>query len=520
MKVLVTSSEGVAGAGAVAALLERGHAVRLLSPRARKAAGSWPHGVEPWVSSVTSASGLEGAARGCDAVLHVATIAEEDPPDSTFTRVNLDGTRNVLHEAGRASVPRVVFVSSLGAPRGASDYHRSLREAETLVRGYDGSWAIVRPGVVYGPGDTTLSALLARVRTWPALPVLEHGAQRFQPLWYMDLGRALTRAIETPDLAGAELDVAGPDQTSVNEVLDALGRLVGRHPARVAIPAPLAELGAAATAVLGVKGIVSETQLRMLEEESVVPAASRNALTGILGVEPTSLETGLKALVQLEPETVPARGVGPLRRKRFWADIKKTRLTPRELRDLFRRRFREVMPLETDRTGDPQAPLKKGTTFTVRVPVRGVLPMRVLEVDRDRVTAVAVGPHPLAGAVSFLFQEAGRGVRFEVLAYVRAANLLDRVVLETLGGFLQDIHWRVVVERVVALSGGVAAAGVQAEGSAVPDAEALAVEERIESLVERRQRETAPVSRGGPRPSSRPGPRGPRRRSARSASRP
>jgi NADH dehydrogenase len=523
MKVLVTDGSGVVGAGAVAALLERGHSVRLISGQGRRAAASWPHGVEARVASLTaSPTALEAAARGCDAILHVATIAEEDPPERTFAGVNVNGTRNLVAAAAAAGLPRLVFVSSLGAPQGGSDYHRSLREAETLVRGYDGSWLILRPGVVYGPGDATVSALLGRVRTWPALPVLEHGAQRFQPVWYLDLGRALASATEMPEVSRVELDLAGPDQTTVNEVLDELSTLVGRRPARVAIPASLAELGAQATAVLGVKGIVSDTQLKMLEEEAVIPPASRNALSAVFGVEPTPLSAGLRALVELEPERLPTRGVGPLRRKRFWADIKKTHHDPKEMRDLFRKRFREVMPLDTDREGEPWTTLKKGTTFTVKVPVLGAFPMRVLEVEPDRVTAVSVGSHPLGGMVSFLFRQQGQGLRFEVVAYVRAGNLLDRAVLETVGGFLQDMHWRVVVERVVELSGGTAPRGVQNEADVVPDDEALALEQRVAALVERRQRETAPpLSAAGaaPRRGSGPAAATRRRRPARSASR-
>ena len=44
----------------------------------------------------------------------------------------------MLAEAERAGVDRFVFVSSLGAPKGQSDYHRSKRDAERLVRQFRG----------------------------------------------------------------------------------------------------------------------------------------------------------------------------------------------------------------------------------------------------------------------------------------------------------------------------------------------------------------------------------------------
>src|SRR5690349_1074432 len=132
MKILVTGGTGVIGEGVIPELLKRNHAVRLLSRHADDDAKQWP-GVEPFEGDVTDASSLNGAADGCDAIVHIAGIAFEDPPKLTFQAVNVDGTRNILGEAKRAGVKRFVYVSSLGADIGESDYHKSKSEAERLV---------------------------------------------------------------------------------------------------------------------------------------------------------------------------------------------------------------------------------------------------------------------------------------------------------------------------------------------------------------------------------------------------
>jgi NADH dehydrogenase len=56
--------------------------------------------------------------------------------------VNVEGTANIVAEAERAGVGRFVFVSSLGAQEGESEYHRSKREAERLVERFAGNWTI------------------------------------------------------------------------------------------------------------------------------------------------------------------------------------------------------------------------------------------------------------------------------------------------------------------------------------------------------------------------------------------
>src|SRR5699024_4353138 len=114
---------------------------------------------------------------------------------------NIEGTRLLLAAAEAAGAPFFVFISSLGADEGESDYHRSKRAAESLVRAYRGRWLILRPGNVYGPGDETISMLLKMLRTLPAVPVIDDGEQPFQPVWFADLGEAIAHAFADPGLS-------------------------------------------------------------------------------------------------------------------------------------------------------------------------------------------------------------------------------------------------------------------------------------------------------------------------------
>ena len=241
---------------------------------------------------------------------------------------------------------------------------------------------IVRSGLVYGPHDPAISRLLVMVRTMPAVPVIEDGAQRFQPIWYEDMGEALARALEDPSLARQTLEVAGPEQTTPNDLLRRLTELCGRRPAIVRVPSRVAELGVKAAAVVGASPL-PEAQLTMLEEENIIRAGHHNALTNTLGVRGTPLDAGLRKLMEQLPEVLPSEGVGPMESKRFWADIRGWR-TAAQLKQEFRRRFAEVLPLDVSSEVRPLPPLKKGSTFTVALPGRGSLPMRVLDVTPRR----------------------------------------------------------------------------------------------------------------------------------------
>lgn len=501
MRILVTGGTGVVGEAAVRALLGRGHTVRLLSRHAGRDARAWPEGVEPHDGDVTRPETLRGAADDCDAVLHVVGIVDERPPELTFDRVNVDGTRHVVAEAARAGVPHLVYVSSLGADRGESPYHRSKHAGEEAVRGFGGRWVIVRPGNVYGPGDEVVSLILRMVRGLPAVPVVGGGDQPFQPVWADDVGEALAVACERDDLAGQALDLAGPERTSMNDLLDRFGRLTGRTPMRVPVPEMLAGLGVRAAGALGLDVPVNDSQLTMLAEGNVIDDPARNALDRVLGVTPTALDAGLRKLLDALPEQLPTDGVGPLHRKRFWATILGSTLSADALCARFCQQFQQISPDQVDLAAEPGTPttmFARGETVTMALPVRGNVQVRVAELTETSVTLQTVAGHMLAGAVRFTFTPHGDRVLFEVELFDRAATTLDRVAMAVGGDQMQDATWQELVENVVAESGGRAADGVQEQHEDLEGAEAERVEQWLAELAMTRKRTENAQAIGAP----------------------
>ncbi|MBV9928928.1 MAG: NAD-dependent epimerase/dehydratase family protein [Acidobacteria bacterium] len=511
MRVLVTGGTGVIGEGILPELIGAGHTVRLLSRGAEDNARRWPAEVEPFPADVTDPSSLRGAAEDCGAVIHVTGIVDESPPALTFERVNVQGTRNVLAEAARAGLRRFLYVSSLGAERGRSRYHRSKFKAEELVRASAFDWLILRPGNVYGPGDEVISTLLKLVRALPAVPVIDAGDQPFQPLWYSDLGRAVVRALETPALRRETLELAGGETTNTSDLIKRLSVITGRRVARVPVPSFLASLGVRVAErtnlekYLGVKIPLNDAKLKMLLEGNYIEHPSANALTARLGVEPTTLDVGLAKLADSIPEQLPSEGVGPLWRKRFWADIRGSRLTPTALVEEFRERCAEVMPLEfSAEPGTPRV-VEEGVTLTLGLPVRGNVQVRAEEVAPRRVTFSTVGGHMLAGMIQFTASgDRRKEVRFLIEIHARAATALDLLAMSTVGDTLQKSNWEEVVTRVVNLSGGAAPLGVQSETATLDEEEARRAERRLRDLINRRKRaEAEPPPKPLPQPAAR-----------------
>lgn len=490
MRVLVTGGTGVVGQAAVSELVSRGHEVRLVSRNALEDAAQWGDAVEPWPASVSDVAKISGCAEGHDVVLHVAGIVDESPPDVTFQSVNVEGTRNLIKEAERARVGRFIYVSSLGADKGESPYHKSKREAEDLVRNFRGGWIILRPGNVYGPGDDVVSLLLRMVRTLPVIPVLDGGDDPFQPVWVDDLAHAIGDAVERTDLHGRTLEVAGTETTTTNEIITRLSSITGRDPARIPVPGFLASAASAVANAVGAPFPVNDSQITMLREGNVIATPGGNALTAVFKIEPTKLDEGLKKLADAQLEQLPDEGVGALKRKRMWAEISGSRLTPEQLFERFRSDFNEATPGIVDAKVEPgtRCDLEEGVTITMSLPLRGNIQVRVQELTDVKATLCTLSGHPLAGAVRFLCEPRGDKVRFEVQVYDRPASITDWLAMRTIGESMQARTWESLIERMIKESGGAAPEGISHSEETLDDDQAELIEDWLRDLVMERKR--------------------------------
>jgi len=455
MKVLVTGGSGVVGQSAVTALLKRGHTVRLLCRGAATDVRGWPGGVEAWPCDLASPASLVGAADECQAVLHLIGIVDEDPPESTFSRINVEGTRVMLAEAARGGATRFIYVSSLGADSGSSAYHRSKAAAEDLVRTFPREWLIVRPGAVYGPGDEHLSLMLRMVRTMPVVPAVGNGNQRMQPIWHEDLASGLAAAVDQPGLSHRILEVGGREVVTQHELIERMQALTGRHVPMVPVPEFLAGLGLRAMKAAGIGAPIAESQLEMLREEIVIEAGKPNALVEDLGVNPTPLDQGLRRFLDQQEIQLPDEGVGSLQQKTFAVDVRPSAYDASRLFEYLRDHLLDLMPALVDSNPEQSNPSRiyEGATLTLALPVRGHVQVRAVEVANGRITLMTMAGHPLAGAVRFVTLPIDGGVHFEVQVYDRPANVIDWMLMRPVGDRLQESTWHQLCESVARVAG-------------------------------------------------------------------
>jgi UDP-glucose 4-epimerase len=254
-QALVTGGAGFIGSTLTRLLEERGYAVRVfddLSSAGRDLLDGT--GAEIVQGDVRDLDALTAAARGCDAMFHLAAgagvIESVNDPLANFD-VNARGTVTALWAAKQAGVPRVVFSSS-NAPLGAGAYPASEEKPTAPLSPYGASKAVgeaycsafhgaygldavaVRFSNAYGPRSAhkgnVIPLFIRRILAGEELTVYGDGTQTRDFVFVTDLANGLLRAAETPGAGGEVFQLASGVETSLNELLAQLAEVSGITP--------------------------------------------------------------------------------------------------------------------------------------------------------------------------------------------------------------------------------------------------------------------------------------------------
>ena len=255
--ILVTGGAGFIGSHLVARLVAEGRTVRCLVRHSSSLRNLPRGGIDPGIDlaygDLASGEGLPEAVRGMDTVIHLAGTTKATTVSGYYTG-NAQATANLLQAAG--AVERFVHVSSMAAagpsaldrplvedagleypPHPVSHYGRSKLEAEQAVR-KSALWertVMVRPPVVYGPGDKDVYQVLrAAARGW----MIQIGSvdRRFSLIYVEDLVDGLMAAANSPNAAGRLYYLAYRAPVSWGEFGAAAARLMGRSLRTLKIP--------------------------------------------------------------------------------------------------------------------------------------------------------------------------------------------------------------------------------------------------------------------------------------------
>ena len=244
MKVLVTGASGFMGGSLTEALRDYRHEVTASSR-------SWVE--QPGIFYVRSPElGPEAdwsdALADIDAVVHLAGLAHvtsersDAKTDKKYLRINAEGSRKLAEQCAASGVKHFVFLSSCHAvaaesdqvltdrtnPHPATAYGRSKLAAEEAIKSVvadsDCAWTIIRPPLVYGPGNKANFGLLVKlVKSGVPLP-LASVRNRRSFIYVENLIDMIATCLGNPKAFGKTFYPSDGEDVSTPELIRAIAR--------------------------------------------------------------------------------------------------------------------------------------------------------------------------------------------------------------------------------------------------------------------------------------------------------
>lgn len=263
MNILVTGATGFVGSHLTAKLIKEGYQVKALvrpnSP-SNNIKTLAAQGVELVQGDITDKAAVDQAVSGADKVFHIAALFRQAKhPDQIYWDVNVAGTRNVLDACLKHKVKRVIHCSTIGVlshiekppadetyPYNPGDiYQETKAEGEKLALRYSKekglSVVVVRPAMIYGPGDLRLLKLFKSIAKRKFI-MIGNGKTLAHFVYVADLVSGFLLAAERDGVSGEIFTFAENSHITLNELTAIIAKELGVTIPKIHIPAKPVQL--------------------------------------------------------------------------------------------------------------------------------------------------------------------------------------------------------------------------------------------------------------------------------------
>jgi NADH dehydrogenase len=293
--VTVFGGSGFLGAQVVRALAKRGLRIRVAVRRPGRGYKLRMLGdvgqIEIVQANIRAPATVARALAGAEACVNLVGVLYESGPQK-FDSLHAEGARTLAEVAAAVGIQRMVHVSAIGSDADSpAKYARSKAAGEAAVRELVPTATILRPSIVFGPGDGFFNMFARMATISPALPLIGGGTTRFQPVFVGDVAEAVAACVMSGAHGGQTFELGGPAVYSFKQLLELVLKETGRSPILLPLPFPIARLIGSAGDLIAFTPFpppLTSDQVALLRSDNVTAAGAPGLAD--LGISPTALE--------------------------------------------------------------------------------------------------------------------------------------------------------------------------------------------------------------------------------------
>ena len=265
--------------------------------------------VVPIQTNIRDDTSIGRALEGATDVINLVGILYETRQQG-FSDIHTIAPNRIGKAASASGIERLVHVSAIGASSSSnSKYLRSKALGEEVLLQEFPTATIVRPSILFGPGDNFFNKFGSLARILPVLPIffalgqklkfrfeglylipeIEAGTTRFQPVYVSDVAEAIVTTLYThsKQSKGRTYELGGPTVYSFRQLMEMITKTTKHKRLLLPVPYKLAEIMGLGAQLLPVPPLTID-QVRTLRIDNVVDdeASTFNQLN----ISPSPLE--------------------------------------------------------------------------------------------------------------------------------------------------------------------------------------------------------------------------------------
>lgn len=315
MTVLVTGATGFLGGALTTELVKRQQEVRILARDEKKARQQFGDAVTIITGEILDTAQVQRAVDGVTTIYHcVGKLYHPSVPTSLYYLTHVKGTEILLKVCqGQSQLQHFVHISTTGvhgvtgvtpaaedAPFAPTNPYEATKLDSELValKAHEEQGlpvSVVRPGLVYGPGDLHLLGFFKSIEKG-MFRVIDGGKALLHPVYIDDMIAAILLCGEQSQAIGRAYNIAGDHPISIRELATAIAHSLDRKLPAGNIPLWLANLASDIFAITpGMKGEsapLTRSRVKFLTHSRVYDISRAKSELGYRPV--VGLEEGMK----------------------------------------------------------------------------------------------------------------------------------------------------------------------------------------------------------------------------------
>ena len=234
-----------------------------------------PGQIELIKTNIFNVEDVKQVLKNCDYAINLVGILYETRKQK-FIQIHSHFPYLLSNLCNEIGIKNLIHVSALGVKeKHSSQYIQSKFQGEKNIKNFFKPSVILRPSLIFGPEDKFFNTFASYARIFPALPLIGGGKTKFAPIYCVDVGKAIVKALELKNTEPKIYELGGPENYSFRELIEILLGEIKKKRFLVNIPFNIAKFQSYFLQMLP-NPILTMDQVELLKYDNIISGEHPN----------------------------------------------------------------------------------------------------------------------------------------------------------------------------------------------------------------------------------------------------